>query len=62
MKGKILLLSRFKFETENIAKDDFFVESNKTSVVFPVQNVLKQGDVLSQLLFKFSAEYVTRKA
>jgi hypothetical protein len=28
---------------------------------FPIQNVLKQGDALSPLLFNFSLEYGTRK-
>jgi hypothetical protein len=28
---------------------------------FPIQNVLKQGDVLSSLLFNFIVEYAIRK-
>jgi hypothetical protein len=28
---------------------------------FPIQNVLRQGDALSQLLFKFALEYNIRK-
>jgi hypothetical protein len=31
------------------------------SDTFPVQNGLKQGDAVSQLLFNFALEYVTRK-
>jgi hypothetical protein len=31
------------------------------SDTFPVQNGLKQGDALSQLLFNFSLEYAIRK-
>jgi hypothetical protein len=31
------------------------------SDMFPVQNGLKQGDVLSSLLFKFALEYAIRK-
>jgi hypothetical protein len=32
------------------------------SDIFPIQNGLKQGDVLSPLLFNFSLEYAMRKA
>jgi hypothetical protein len=32
------------------------------SDAFPIQNTLKQGDALSQLLFSFALEYVIRKA
>jgi hypothetical protein len=28
---------------------------------FPIQNGLKQGDALSQLLFNFALEYIIRK-
>ena len=28
--------------------------------MFPVKNVLKQGDALSPLLFNFASEYVTK--
>jgi hypothetical protein len=31
------------------------------SVTFPIQNVLKQGDALSPLLFNFTFEYAIRK-
>jgi hypothetical protein len=30
-------------------------------VIFPVHNVIRQGDVLSPLLFNMSLEYATRK-
>jgi hypothetical protein len=31
------------------------------SDMFPIRNVLKQGNVLSPLLFNFAIEYVTRR-
>jgi hypothetical protein len=31
------------------------------SDIFPLQNVLKEGDALSPLLFNFSLEYAIRK-
>jgi hypothetical protein len=34
---------------------------NHLSDSFPIQNVLKQGDALSPLLFNFALEYAIRK-
>jgi len=31
------------------------------SDAFPIQNVMKQGDVLPSFLFKFALEFVIRK-